>query len=247
MAEELVHLEPHQNQLFRIGCQLAGAPEDNLRISLDKLSLHHALKELGLPQPRTISWADWDRNKGHAYPMLAKPRFGKGSRGIVLIKDEADLSSFFNEEKKSDVYGEYLFQEVISGWEAGFDIVNDFSGQFRSVFARRKLRMRNGETDIARTLDPEPYRMMAETISARFRHRGPMDVDAIISNDKAYIIDINMRFGGGYAFSHFAGANLPAAMTAWMLGGQPDPQWLSPVPNITGGRTSSIVQIRESF
>jgi len=43
---------------------------------------------------------------------------------------------------------------------------------------------------------------------------------------------INPRIGGGYPFSHIAGANLPAALIAWANGQQPDAAWFRIGPNV---------------
>ena len=39
------------------------------------------------------------------------------------------------------------------------------------------------------------------------RHIGNVDCDLILKNNQFYVIDINPRFGGGYAFTHLAGKN----------------------------------------
>ncbi|MGA8478635.1 MAG: hypothetical protein WB696_11815 [Chthoniobacterales bacterium] len=54
------------------------------------------------------------------------------------------------------------------------------------------------------------------------------------------MIDINPRFGGGYPFSHIAGANLPAALIAWANGQQPDPAWFRVEANVAASRYDSL-------
>jgi hypothetical protein len=52
---------------------------------------------------------------------------------------------------------------------------------------------------------------------------------------------MNPRFGGGYPFSHLAGANLPAVLLAWANREQPDPEWLKVQPNITSSKCDGLV------
>jgi hypothetical protein len=52
---------------------------------------------------------------------------------------------------------------------------------------------------------------------------------------------MNPRFGGGYPFSHIAGANLPAALMAWADSEAADPEWLTIEPNVLISRADMFV------
>jgi len=52
---------------------------------------------------------------------------------------------------------------------------------------------------------------------------------------------MNPRLGGGYPFSHMAGANLPAALVAWANREQPDAHWLQVEPNIMASKYDELV------
>ena len=136
-----------------------------------------------------------------------------------------------------------LIQEVIRGTEYGLDIVNDLDGKNACVLARRKLRMRSGETDRAVTVTDEALATLGMVIGSRLGHIGNMDCDVITNDTGCYVIDMNPRFGGGYPFSHMAGANVPAALMCWSLGIRPDPTWLRVVPDMAGAKCDRVVKI----
>ena len=46
-----------------------------------------------------------------------------------------------------------------------------------------------------------------QKISGYSKHIGNLDCDVIVKNNEIYVIDLNPRFGGGYAFTHLAGLN----------------------------------------
>ena len=58
-----------------------------------------------------------------------------------------------------------------------------------------------------------------------------------------YVLDLNPRFGGGYPFSHAAGANLPAALLAWASNAAPDPTWLEARPDVRVGKCDRLVVV----
>ena len=62
---------------------------------------------------------------------------------------------------------------------------------------------------------------------------GNLDVDLFYDGDKITVLELNARFGGGYPFTHAAGANFAAARVAWLTGGVPDPSWLRALSVIT--------------
>ena len=106
---------------------------------------------------------------------------------------------------------------------------------------KHKLRMRAGQTDRATTVDHPRLEAVGALIGRRLGHRGIMDCDAFVDGDDVWVIDLNPRFGGGYPFSHLAGANLPAALVAWAEGSRVDPAWLRVTPNVTIARYDQFV------
>lgn len=179
------------------------------------------------------------------FPLILKPRWGQGSISLLIAHNEAELKAAYllvNSQLKG-VAGmnlpgynpneQVLIQEMIFGQEYGVDIVNDLQGRNVACFIKEKGAMRSGETDSAVTVVNEEIERVAKKIANAAKHIGNMDADFFISDSGVtYLIEMNPRFGGGYPFSHVAGANIPAAIIAWADGREVDPQWLKVKPGV---------------
>ena len=123
---------------------------------------------------------------------------GSSSEGLKIFKKKS----------KMRIKKKYIYQEFIKGRELNFDILNNFEGKFISASIKEKILMRSGETDIAKILTENRYIKLAKKISKKIKHIGNVDCDAIEdAKGKIYFIDFNLRFGGGYPFTHHAGQN----------------------------------------
>ncbi|MCL1920425.1 MAG: ATP-grasp domain-containing protein [Kiritimatiellaeota bacterium] len=202
-------------------------------ICLDKFKTFEQMTKLGIPTPRTyLDRATAEREL--VFPMIVKPRLGQGSLGLFKVNTPDELTwayqlslsaaqTFSVDDAVADCETPLvLVQECINGDEYGCDIVNDLQGNFVTAFVKRKLGMRAGETDVAVTVEAPRIVECAKKISAWSRHPGIMDTDFFIDRTgNAWLLEMNPRFGGGYPFSHAAGADIPAAFAAWASGLEP--------------------------
>ena len=135
-----------------------------------------------------------------------------------------------------------IVQEFVPGDEYGCDVVNGLDGGYRRAFVKRKFGMRAGETDAAESVDRPPIVAAAEKIGRWSRHLGCMDSDWIVGADGVPIlIELNPRFGGGYPFTHLAGANVVRACVDW-ANGKDDMSWC--VGYRTGVKISKEIGLR---
>ena len=237
---DLPVLAAHSREFEEAGTTLAVSDSGMLSNCNDKYNMFLKLREAGLPCPKSILDPEEalrrTENGDLSWPLLLKPRYGMGSVGLYRAYRKEELTAFYGacEREINETYLRYesrispgkcvLIQEVREGCEYGLDVISDLKGHFVTCIARRKLGMRSGETDEAIVLgadDPE-YAILMETgekLARAFGPRGLIDVDIIMDGSLTpYIIDINARFGGGYPFSHLAGADVPRAYVLWMQG-----------------------------
>ena len=237
---DLCVLEPMRPKLNDLGAWLVGMPTDSLKICIDKQKLVEMCAEIGVAAPATWPGDSLASIPLESFPLILKKRAGRGSRGQHFARNLEELSGLVNADPT-----QFCIQQVIAGTEFGLDVINDLEGRFVTVFAREKISMREGETAVARTADPERFSVVARALSARLAHQGCMDVDVIVSGDGVVLLDINPRFGGGYPFSHLAGADLPAALLCWTTGEKPDARWFQPQVGLIAAKASTVVRLHE--
>jgi carbamoyl-phosphate synthase large subunit len=135
------------------------------------------------------------------WPLVVKPRKGSASSSIAYCNDEIQLRGAF------DGCPEPMIQQFVNGPEFGYDLFGD--DQFRpvSVFCKKKLAMRAGETDKAVSTNDKTLIAFGEKLLRAMQLFGPADVDVILSPTGPQLLEINPRFGGGYPCAHLAGAD----------------------------------------
>jgi carbamoyl-phosphate synthase large subunit len=254
---ELELLARHRDEFEARGVTAVVSSPEVIRACFDKLETGRRLAGMGLKVPRTwtsLTAAEAALASGElSFPVVVKPRWGSGSIGTSFPGDLEELRLAFplahRQVRRSilagasaaDLESAVLVQQLIAGQEFGMDVVNDLSGAFVTVLPRRKLSMRAGETDKAVTHEDERLVELGGRLSRGLRHVGGLDCDVIDSPEGLYVLDLNPRFGGGYPFSHAAGANLPAALLAWARGQQPRPEWLQQRPGVTSAKYDTVV------
>ena len=201
----------------------------------DKWSTYEFLCRIGVKQtPSYISKTKVIEDINEeiiSYPLYIKPRWGMGSIGIYKVDNEEELNVLYKKLYK-EIFNTYLkfeseidresciiIQQSISGQEYGIEILNDLEGNYVTTFAKKKISMRAGETDIAETVNPSQFEKTAKLISSKLKHIGNLDVDCFITeNGDLYVLEMNCRFGGQYPFTHNSGVDEPQQIINWLEG-----------------------------
>ena len=227
----------------------------------DKYAMSMSFTERGVNVPRTWLGGSASRVVAEAEPgqeFVVKGRFGSASQGLRFA-DAVDLNCAVAEathevtdrqgrpartQRDIDPRELVIIQERIDGPEYGLDVVCDLHRDYAGVLARRKITMRAGETDRAESVAPGGLAGVARRIAEAVPHAGTIDVDVMVAaDDTPYVIDVNPRFGGGYPFSHLAGARIPEAYVAWAAGLPVAQEWLQPETGVVSGKYVEAVRI----
>lgn len=161
---------------------------------LNKIRFYNFCRKNNISTPKIFL----NFNKKNNNKLIMKEIRGSGSKNQIIIKKDIFLK----------LPKGYFLQKFIQGDEYGMDILNSFEGDYVHSFTRKKLLMKNGETDQAISINEKRFDDLAKKISQITKHIGNLDIDLIVtSKNKIYILDFNPRFGGGYPLTHLSGFN----------------------------------------
>lgn len=203
---ELSILARHEEDFKAVGTTVIGSSYDLCEMALDKMQMYEWLKSHGYNCAR--SWMDKEEfykavDAGEVtYPVIVKPYKGSASISISKVYDKATVDLLFT---YSD---DLMIQEFLNGQEIGADVYIDLiSGEVVSIFTKKKILMRAGETDKAVSFkDPRLFELI-EKFVLEAGYRGQIDIDIFEIDGKYYISEVNPRFGGGYPHAYEAGCN----------------------------------------
>lgn len=203
---ELSLLAKYKENFARLGVTVIGSSYELCERALDKMQMFLWLTRHGYKCAK--SYVDKDKfyediNAGKInYPVFVKPVRGSASIAISKVYDKETIELLF---KKND---NLMIQEFLNGQEIGADVYIDLiSGETVSIFTKKKLLMRAGETDKAVSFKDEKLFDLIEKFVKDSGWRGQIDIDIFEINGKYYISEVNPRFGGGYPHAYECGCN----------------------------------------
>jgi len=230
---ELPIIARHRVKFEEIGVTAIVSDEALIDTCFDKYATFQWLVENGFDTPYTVLDIDDAKVAIDAsrlsFPLIVKPRWGSASTCVFTVNsvEEMELAYGLTQHQltrnllkiaSSADKQNIVIQQKLSGAEYGIDVLNDLSGKNRQVLVKQKIAMRSGETDKACLVRRPILEKLGADIGARTGHIGNLDCDAFLIDGKAYVLELNPRFGGGYPYSHLAGADYPGAIVGWVRG-----------------------------
>ena len=203
---ELSLLADNEERFNAIGTKIIGSSYELCEMALDKMRMYRWLKDHGYNCAQ--SWMDKEEffkavKLGKVtYPVFVKPYRGSASISISKVYDKETVDILFAHED------DLMIQEFLDGQEIGADVYVDLiSGEVVSIFTKKKIKMRAGETDKAVSFkDPVLFELIERfVLEAGFK--GQIDIDIFEISGKYYISEVNPRFGGGYPHAYESGCD----------------------------------------
>ena len=203
---ELSLLAKHKDDFAALGVTVVGSSYELCEMSLDKMQMFTWLSEHGYHAARSymdIQEFLGDLDKGLiSFPVFVKPVCGSASIAITKVEDRETLE--FLTARNSNL----MIQEFLNGQEIGADVYIDMrSGEIVSIFTKKKLLMRAGETDKAVSFKDPKLFALVERFVKEAGYTGQIDIDIFDIAGEYYISEVNPRFGGGYPHAYESGCN----------------------------------------
>lgn len=203
---ELSLLAENEYKFENVGTTVIGSSYELCERALDKMQMFEWLRSHGYNCAKSYVdknefFADVKTGKAN-YPVFVKPVRGSASIAISKVFDNETVDLLFNHSDN------LMIQEYLDGQEIGADCYIDLlSGELVSVFTKKKIVMRAGETDKSVSFKDEKLFELIKKFVNESGWRGQIDIDIFEINGEYYISEVNPRFGGGYPHAYECGAD----------------------------------------
>ena len=203
---ELSLLAKHRKEFTELGVTVIGSSYELCELCLNKWKMYQWLSSHGFKCAKSYI----DKNAFYKdvqdgvinYPVFVKPVCGSASISISKVYDKETIENLFAHNDN------LMIQEFLNGQEIGADVYIDMiSKNVVSIFTKKKIVMRAGETDKAVSFKDEKLFELIKLFAQKVGFEGQIDIDIFDINGEYYISEVNPRFGGGYPHAYECGCN----------------------------------------
>lgn len=242
---ELSLLAAHREEFLAAGTTPVVPDLEQVEICFDKFRMYEKLKALSIPtgecfMDRQAFFAAVEEGRMH-YPVFLKPVCGSASLNISKVgcREEVELLCRLEDD--------LMIQEYMDGQEYGADVYIDMiSGEVISIFVKKKIKMRAGETDKSVSVRDDALFAMLRDFVKKMGFRGIIDIDLFKIGSTWYVSEVNPRFGGGYPHAYACGVNVPA-MILNNLEGRTNTPCIGDYPEGVAMMKYNEIMVREGF
>ncbi|HAO93695.1 MAG TPA: hypothetical protein DCR11_07410 [Deltaproteobacteria bacterium] len=194
VTEELLTVARLKPEIEALGCAVFISSHAAVAIANDKFKTAVCMREGGVPVPKTLD-GSCPREvviQELGLPLLAKPVFGRGGRGVKVYNTDEEVMK----EDRSGI----IFQEFIPGVEFDVNLFVDKGGKEQAAVALKKTALKEGivgnATGVERVSKNDVVEV-ARLASRLLTLEGPLDFDVRLRGDGSpALLEINARLGG---------------------------------------------------
>jgi carbamoyl-phosphate synthase large subunit len=224
------------NKLVDANVPLLGTSADAIDLAEDRKRFQVLLNDLGLKQPRNATAMTAEETiaaaKEIGYPVILRPSYVLGGRGMVVVADEAQLKSNLQSGELFRISGDNPV--LIDGFlhhatEVDVDAIGDSEGDVFIAGIMEHIEEAGVHSGDSACAIP-PHSLKAETIAEIERQtvalarglkvRGLMNVQYAVQNGDIYVLEVNPRASRTVPFVAKAIGMPVAALAARVMAGE---------------------------
>jgi carbamoylphosphate synthase large subunit len=193
VTEELPLVARMRAALRQRGVSLSISDPEGVDVANDKLRTAEELDRAGVAVPVTFPGITPGGEVADAlgFPLLSKPRFGRGGRGVIVHQGEGDLARASPEE--------VVWQEFLPGEEFDLNLFVERDGSVPAAVVLRKTGLKEGLVGNALGVERVERPDVAELGLRAARSlglEGPIDMDIRLGTDGGpAVLEVNARLG----------------------------------------------------
>lgn len=192
--------------LVDAGVKLLGSSFDSIDLAEDRNRFEELLRRLDIPKPagRAVTSTDAAVEVANeiGYPVLVRPSYVLGGRAMEIVYEESDLRDYMRFAAEISNGAPILVDRYIVGKEAEVDVIADGQGgcllpgimehiERAGVHSGDSMAVYPPQTIAQKTIDQMVE--YATRLSDALKVVGLMNIQFVIENDQAYVIEVNPR------------------------------------------------------
>ncbi len=192
-------------KLDKKGIKILGTSIDSINATEDRKVFEKLLQELKIPQPKGCAVTSAARAlsavKELNYPVLVRPSYVIGGRGMQVVYNDEELLTYITEAFKFSSEHPVLIDQYLEGQEVELDLISDgrdvlipgicehiekagvHSGDSMSIYPSQNISRKNEKILVK----------YATKIARKLNIKGLANIQFIIKDDKVYVIEVNPR------------------------------------------------------
>jgi len=206
---ELELLTRAKDKIETGGAKIAVSKYELIRILINKQKCYQFLKEHGFPLLESVDL----EQKNLKFPIIGKPSYGFGSKGLIILKSKQDLNQLTNNQPVC----EYLWLPFLYSYEEfSIDFAISFSGKISPITIRKRIRTAGGFAVISENENNDIIERKTLRLAKILRELGGCGIFNVqvlrYGEGLLHFSDINPRIGTSSVFTLGVGVNLPLYM-----------------------------------
>ena len=201
-GQTAINLAP---KLHERGVKILGTSLESINAAEDRKQFEQLLRDLKIPQPKGFAIRKQSEAlevaKTLGYPLLVRPSFVIGGRGMQVVYNKDELISYIEGALKFSDEHPILIDQYIEGKELELDAISDGENVLIPAITEHVERagIHSGDSIAlypTRTIPEEVIKNLVtytEKIAKALKVKGLMNIQFVLKDNIAYIIEVNPR------------------------------------------------------